>query len=308
MRRISVVVPVYYNAESLPLLYQKLTEIEAALAERSLELELIFVDDGSGDDSLKALLKIKQDRPATKVIKLTRNFGAVSASKTGMQFVTGNAFMLLAADLQDPPALILEMVDKWLNGSKFVICVRTGREDPGLSKLFSAVYYKLVSLMVVKDYPSGGFDMALMDEVLLPHMKGSSKNINPQLYAYWLGIPPDKLHYHRPERMHGRSRWNFSKRVKYLIDSLLGFSVIPIRLISATGFIVSVLSFLFGTSIVINRILGNIPEVPGYAAMTSLISFLLGLTLTMLGIIGEYVWRIFDEINKKPESVIEEIF
>src|SRR5437867_3433058 len=121
IKKVSVVVPVYYNEGSLAPLLLELTAVEEQLKQIGMELELIFVDDGSGDHSLEELLKIKKQRPATKIIKLTRNFGAIHATKTGFRFVTGDCFMNLAADLQDPPALILQVIAKWRQGSKFVL-------------------------------------------------------------------------------------------------------------------------------------------------------------------------------------------
>ncbi|MGQ9888190.1 MAG: glycosyltransferase family 2 protein [Aggregatilineales bacterium] len=307
MKTISVVVPVYYNERSLPLLYERLVEVEAQLAARDCALELIFVDDGSGDGSLAELLKIKERRPATRVIKLARNFGAVRASKTGLHFVTGDCFMWIAADLQDPPSIILEMIEHWLSGSKFVIAVRAERQDPPLSRLFSGVYYWLLRRLVLSDYPRGGFDLALMDKTLLPYLRDSSKNVNTPLLAYWLGFQPVTLTYNRQRRLYGRSRWTFWKRVKFMLDSLLGFSVLPLRLISLFGALVSLLSFSYGIVVVVNALLG-VREVQGFPTLVALITFLLGLIIIMLGIIGEYLWRIFDEVNKRPEVVIDEIY
>src|SRR3982751_4518758 len=155
--RLSVVIPVFHNGEALPHLFQELQCIEGELNRREFELELIFVDDGSGDNSLAELLKIKSARPATTVIKLSRNFGAVHATKTGISRVTGDCFLVLAADLQDPPELILEAVEHWQRGSKFVLFARRNRHDPPLSKLFAAAYYKLLRAMVVPHYPKGGY-------------------------------------------------------------------------------------------------------------------------------------------------------
>src|SRR5438067_671218 len=140
-KAVSIVVPVYFNEQSLPQLFDALSGIETRLMEKNVGMELIFVDDGSGDNSLMELFKIKQRRPSTKVVKLTRNFGAVHASKTGLQLVTGDCFVMLAADLQDPPELIATMVEKWLQGAKFVICKRMHRSDPALSKLFAYIFY-----------------------------------------------------------------------------------------------------------------------------------------------------------------------
>lgn len=307
MKTISVVVPVYYNEGSLRPLLDELLDVETRLRERHMSLELIFVDDGSGDGSLDELMKIKQRRPATKIIKLTRNFGAIHATKTGFRFVTGDCFMNLAADLQDPPSLILQVIDKWQQGSKFVLATRSHREDSASSQFFAWIYYILLRLFVVKDYPRGGFDLALMDKALLPYLNNSSKNINTPLFAYWLGFKPDIIEYARRKRTHGKSRWNFSKRLKLFLDAILGFSIVPIRMISFIGIIVSLLSFAYGFLILFNTLVGH-GAVPGFATIVTLISFLLGMVIVMLGIIGEYLWRIFDETNKRPEAVIDTIY
>ncbi|MFY9822081.1 MAG: glycosyltransferase family 2 protein [Thermoanaerobaculia bacterium] len=303
---LSVVVPVYYNEHSLPALFDTLLKVEAGLLEKGIGLELIFVDDGSRDGSLAVLRELKQRRPATKVVKLTRNFGAVHASKTGFRFVTGDCFMILAADLQDPPELILEMADRWRQGAKFVVCVREDREDSALSVLFSRLYYRLVRWFVVRDYPPAGYDVALMSRDLLPYMLDSSKNVNTALFAYWLGFEPVKIRYTRRKRLHGKSRWTFLKRVKFFLDSILGFSIVPIRLMSLFGAFVALVSFGYGSVIAINALRG-ISDVPGFPTLVVILSFLLGIVIMMLGIIGEYLWRIFDEVSRKPEAVIDEV-
>lgn len=307
MKKVSVVVPVYFNEDSLPALFRGLLETERRLLGKGLQLELIFVDDGSRDGSLKELLKIKQERESTKIIKLTRNFGAVHASKAGLQFASGDCFLALAADLQDPPELIPRMVDKWLEGAKFIICVRAKRSDPLRTKIASSLYYRLVRLFVVKDYPMGGFDLALMDSALLPFLRDSSKNINTALFAYWLGFKPEVIAYERPKRPHGKSRWSLSKKMKFFIDSIWGFSVVPVRLMSLLGLLISLASFIYGLVIAANAVRGRI-SVQGFPTLAALISFLLGMVLFTLGVIGEYIWRIFDEVNKRPESVIEKIY
>ncbi len=307
MKTLSIVVPVYFNAGSLPLLFEALRELELALAEREVALELIFVDDGSGDESLSLLLEFKAQRPRTTVAKLTRNFGAVHCSKTGFRFVRGDAFMILAADLQDPPQLVPAMVDRWLAGAKFVICERITRDDPLVSRIYSKLYYKLLRALVIPDYPEGGYDIALMDKAFLPHMLNSSKSVFTPLLAYWLGYKPDVLQYHRRGRAHGRSRWTFWKKFHTFLDVMLGFSITPLRVVSGIGVIVSLCSFLYGGSVLTHAFFRRIP-VEGFATLVSLITFLLGLILLTLGIIGEYLWRIFDETNKRPETVIEEVW
>ncbi|MGH9387231.1 MAG: glycosyltransferase family 2 protein [Vicinamibacterales bacterium] len=306
-RRISVVIPVYYNEESLPPLFNELVAIEGELGKRGLDLEVIFVDDGSRDGSLAQLLVFKQRRPDTRIVKLTRNFGAVHASKTGFRYVTGDAFMILAADLQDPPALILELADRWLAGAKYVVCAREARDDPWPSRAFAAIYYRLVRQLVISDYPMGGYDLALMDRAMLSHMVDSAKNINTPLFAYWLGFEPHVVRYTREKRRSGSSRWTLAKRITFFLDSLLGFSIVPIRLISLVGLMVSALSFAYGAWMVINGLLNRVP-VPGFATIVALMAFLLGLVIVMLGVLGEYLWRVFDEVGRRPETVIETVY
>jgi len=307
MPKLSVVVPVYYNEESLPILFHELLQIEESLQKKDVELELIFVDDGSGDNSLGELLKIKKQHVNTRVIKLTRNFGSVHASKTGFKFVTGDCFLILAADLQDPPELILQMVEKWQAGAKYVVAARSDRDDPWGSKAFSFIYYRLIRRMVVPGYPDGGYDMALMDKEFLPYLQNSSKNSFTPLLAYWLGFEPVVLPYKRLKRMYGRSRWNFSRKLTAAIDAIFGFSFAPIRFLSLIGLVISLLSLGYAVWIIINAILGN-TDVRGFATIVSLIAFLQGIVIFMLGVIGEYIWRIFDEVNQRPEAVIDAVY
>jgi glycosyltransferase involved in cell wall biosynthesis len=198
------------------------------------------------------------------------------------------------------------MVEKWLAGAKYVLCARQGREDPLNSRIFSHLYYRLVRLFVAPDYPSEGYDLALMDKEILPHFNGSGKNTYTPLFVYWLGFRPEIIFYRRRERTHGRSRWTFWKKFNAFVDSLAGFSILPIRLISLIGFLVSFMSLGYGSLILVNGILGRI-EVRGFATLATLVAFLLGVIIIMLGMIGEYIWRIFDEVNKRPEAVIDEI-
>lgn len=304
---VSVVVPVYFNQDSLEELFAALQTVESQLTELGLGLELIFVDDGSGDASLARLLDIKRRRPATKVVKLTRNFGAVQASKTGFRFVTGDCFLILAADLQDPPELIVEAARRWREGAKYVVCARDARQDSMSSRLFAAVYYKLVRWAAVPGYPKGGYDLALMDKQLLPLMRDSAKNVNTPLFAYWLGFEPETIHYTRQRRRHGRSRWSFRRRVTFLLDSLLGFSIVPIRAISMLGLVTAVASVTYGVVVAVNAVFGTRP-VPGFPTVVALLTFLVSLVLLTLGVIGEYVWRIFDEVSRKPETVIDAVY
>src|SRR5262249_33897648 len=150
--------------------------------------------------------------------------------------------------------------------------------DPPLTRLFARLYYRLLRLTVVRDYPEGGFDLALMDRTLLPHLRASSKNINPNVFAFWLGFRPERIEYERRPRRHGASRWTFAKKLKFFLDTLLGFSLVPLRAISVIGMVVALCSAGYGLSVVTHALLGY-AEVPGFATLAALICFLLGLLI-----------------------------
>ena len=304
MPTLSIVVPVYYNQDSLIPLADELARVEQELAERKMGLQLIFVNDASGDASLDRLREIQRRRPGTVVINHLANRGSMAAIKSGFAHVTGDCFTFLAADLQDPPGLLPEMVDAWLAGSRFVVRTRASREDPPLTKFFAWLNYRIVRALVLKDFPVGGFDMAVMDRVFLPHMLRCGHNKNLSLFAWSLGVPPTLLTYHREQRPFGKSRWTFRKKVNYFIDSTVGFSVKPMRLMTLLGFGLAFVCFLYVAFIIVAKALGIIP-VPGYATIVSLVGFFQGCGFIMMGVLGEYVWRIYTEINQSPESISE---
>ena len=303
-KTLSVVIPVYFNAESLPGLFDELRDLEKALAADGLDLELIFVDDGSRDNSFGRLVKIKEERPATKLIRLARNFGAVAASKTGLRYVTGDAFTILSADLQDPASQLHLMAQEWQKGAKFVVSIRASRGDPLSTRAFAWFYYQVLEAFVLKGYPKGGYDLMLMDKCMLHTMSNSPKHTNPNVYAWWHGFPAKKLTYHRRPRRHGRSRWTVRKKLKFFVDTVSGFSAVPLRIMALFGLTVSSISFLYGFYVVVNALLGRY-DVQGFATIVALISFFFGLVMVMLGMIGEYLWRIFEGVNSKPEAVVD---
>lgn len=304
MKTISIIIPVYFNEPSLPLLYNALVDLEKRLLEKNVATELIFVDDGSKDNSFTELLKIKDQRPTTILVKHSRNFGVVRALKTGLRYAHGDCFTFLSADLQDPPQLIDQMVEHWLKGKKYVTCIRAKREDPLVSKFFSFMFYRVIRLFIANDFPVGGFDSFVLDKCMLPYVLHSGKNIHISLFIHSLGLKPEIIYYDRQKRSGGKSRWTFAKKVNYFIDSVVGFSVIPIRVASLLGSLIAILSFIYGMVVIVNYCINGNP-VPGFSALATLISLLSGIILIMLGVMGEYMWRIFEQVNGLPESVIE---
>jgi polyisoprenyl-phosphate glycosyltransferase len=303
---LSVIVPVYFNADSLPLLFDELRKFERSLGDLKMLLELIFVDDGSGDGSFDLLMNFRRERPATKVLRLSRNFGSPAAVRAAQHFITGDCFLYLPADLQEPLDHVLEMIPYWLGGEKFVISARATRDDPASTRFYAALYYHLVRLAITPDYPRGGIGLMLMDKVMLPLMANSPKMINLNMYAYWLGFHPKELTYDRIKRASGRSRWTFWRKFQYFIDTFTGFSPVPLRVMSALGLCIAFLSVIYAVIVFVSALTSSI-GVTGFAALAILISFLGGCILFMLGVMGEYLWRIFIQVSGRPETVIEEL-
>ena len=301
-RKVSVVVPVYFNAPSLPELFSRLDNLNRELLGINLELEVVAVDDGSKDDSFAILVEYSKKYSFLNAFQLTKNFGEATASKFGLKKITGDAFSVLAADLQDPPELIFEMAKNWLEGNSYVICERTKRNDPIFSKFLANLYYKFLTKFIMPTYPKKGFDLFLMDSKYLPVIIESSKSSSIPLILSWIGIEPLKIGYVRQTREHGKSTWTIFKRINLLLDVLFSFSRKPIRIVSSIGAVTALAGLIYGISVIIER-LNGITGSQGTASLIALVSFTSGLVLLTLGIIAEYIWRIWDEVNNRPDGI-----
>jgi dolichol-phosphate mannosyltransferase len=301
-KKVSVVVPVYFNAPSLPELFNRLDNLNRELLGINLELEVVAVDDGSKDDSFEILVEYSKKYSFLNAFQLTKNFGEATASKFGLRKITGDAFSVLAADLQDPPELIFEMAKTWLDGNSYVICERTKRNDPIFSKFLANLYYKFLTKFIMPTYPKKGFDLFLMDTKYLPVIIESSKSSSIPLILSWIGIEPLKIGYVRQTREHGKSTWTIFKRINLLLDVLFSFSRKPIRIVSSIGAVTALAGLIYGISVIIERLNGTTGSL-GTASLIALVSFTSGLVLLTLGIIAEYIWRIWDEVNNRPDGI-----
>ena len=306
MKTFSIVVPVYYNELNLPDTVPQLLALEPALG--GMRLELVFVDDGSGDRSLEVLREQQRLHPERiTVVKLTRNFGSMSAILAGFTAARGDCVGMIAADLQDPPELFVEMVQEWARGTKAVFAVRADREESFSQKAFANTYYALIRRFALKDYPAGGFDFFLIDRQVVDEvLRISEKNTNLMSLIFWLGFRPVMLPYVRRARKAGKSRWTLSKKLKLFIDSFVSFSYVPIRTLSMTGFLVAFAAFVYAGVVLYQRLIHNIP-VKGYAPMVILLALFSGVQMAMLGVLGEYLWRALDETRRRPAFVIDEV-
>lgn len=304
--KLSIVVPIYYNELNIPYTIPRLQNLENIIP--NCDFEFVFVDDGSKDNSFPLLLEAKSNDDRIKVIKLSRNFGSMSAIQAGLKFATGDCVGIIAADLQDPPEMFKDMVEHWRLGKKVVLATREDREESLSQKMFSNTYYYLLEKFALKGYPKGGFDFLLIDkQVVSEIVEIHEKNTNIMSLIYWLGHDQVQLPYVRQERKLGKSRWTLSKKVKLFIDSFVSFSYSPIRFMSLIGVFTAILSFLYGVFVVIGTLTGYI-ELQGWTTIIALITFLLGIIMIMLGIIGEYLWRILDESRERPSYVIDKTF
>lgn len=306
-RAFSIVVPIYFNELNIPDTVPQLLALRETLP--GYRLELVFVDDGSGDGSLSLLRDWQRRQPdEVKVVKLTRNFGSMAAIQAGLTVATGDCVGMIAADLQDPPALFLQMIERWEGGAKAVFAVRADREESLGQKLFSRAYYSLLRRFALRGYPEGGFDFFLVDRQVVNEVNRiREKNTNLMSLIYWLGYEPVTIPYVRRARQKGKSRWTMSKKIKLFIDSFVAFSYVPIRFLSALGICVALSAFGYAGWVFYQWGVNHIP-VKGYAPIVILIALTAGTQMTMLGVLGEYLWRTLDESRGRPQYVIEEIF
>jgi len=305
---LSLIIPVYYNEENIPVTWKALAAPLAALPD-GLEWEVIFVDDGSGDDSYARLREIQQEAPErVRIVKLTRNFGQVAAILAGMKLARGDCHVVMSADLQDPPELIVEMAKRWRGGErKIVLAVRTGNEEAIFSRVASRVFYKAMRRLAIPNMPDGGFDYFLVDRTVADIINQSDeKSTFLQGQILWTGYAPELIPYTRRKREIGKSRWTLSTKVEYLIDGFVSYTEAPIRLITLVGLFVSLCSFAYAMVILFFKLFWSLP-VLGWAPLMIVILMLGGVQLVMLGVIGEYIWRNNHETRSRPNFIIEEV-
>lgn len=304
MQKLTIVIPVYRNQGSLWPTYDKIMSVlRTELA--SFTYEVIFVNDGSDDNSLGQLKEISAADSNVGLISFSRNFGQLAAINAGYAHASGDAIINISADLQDPPELIAEMVQKWQAGNEIVICHRIDREDSTFMNVTSRLFYSFTKILNPK-MPPGGFDYALLDRKALDAYKRiDERNAFWQGDLLWLGFNVSFIPYKRLKREIGKSQWTIAKKLKYLIDGLLSTSYFLIRAMSAAGMMVFVLGVLYSLVIIYGRLIHKTPF-NGYAPIMISILIIGGLIMLMLGIIGEYLWRIYDEVRGRDTYIINE--
>lgn len=302
---LSIIIPVYYNEKSLPILYERLNKVSGEI--KDVDFEYVFVDDGSGDNSYNVLLGIAKNAMCVKVVKLSRNFGSFVACLAGLTYCKGDCAIIMAADLQDPPELINELLNKWKQGNEIVYAVREKREESGIKVFFSKLYYRIFKLIALSNMPMGGFDFVLLGrKVIDAIVKAREKNSTLIGQILWVGFKSDYILYTKKAREHGKSRWTLRKKVKYFLDSIFAFSFFPIRAISALGSIIAIFSFFYGIYTIVMKLFFSV-DVKGFTTIIVIVLFTSGVQLIMLGVVGEYLWRNLEETRKRPVFIIDEL-
>ena len=298
----SLVVPVYRNEPSIAELMRALAEIDRQMGG---EFEAVLVVDGSPDRSLELLAAaLPQAAFRSQLLALSRNFGAFAAVTAGLEHANGDLFGTMAADLQEPPELILEFRRLLLGGEyDVVVGIRTARADAFWQRLAAAIFWRAYRALVQHDMPASGVDVFACTREFRRHLLSLREN-NSTLVGllFWLGFRRGEVRYERRERSHGRSTWSFARRLRYLLDSTFAFSDLPLRILSGAGLLGVIFSVVLATVVFFADLAGR--EVPGYASTILTVMFFGALNSLGLGIIGEYLWRTFENTKGRPSYIV----
>ncbi|MBI2240178.1 MAG: glycosyltransferase [Magnetospirillum gryphiswaldense] len=301
--KLSIVTPAYREARNLPVMYGRLKAVCDGL---DMEWEWVVVDDHSPDDTFAVVHELSQRDPRVRGIRLSRNFGSHAAISCGLVGTLGDVAVIMAGDLQDPPETIPALLDQWRQGGQVVWAVR--REVAGQSarqRMFPRLYWWLMRHVAgLKETPAMGADFFLMDRrVVDAFAQFGERNVSIVALVQWMGFQQAQITYVKDARLHGESGWSLSKKIKLTIDSLLSFSYLPIRLMSAVGIGVAIAGFVYALY-VFGAALAR-QSVPGYPSLMVALLILSGLQMVMLGVLGEYMWRSYDESRRRPRWLVE---
>jgi len=301
--KLSLVVPIYRNEACLPDLLETLSELDRAM---DGAFEAVLVVDGSPDRCYEILRQtLPRARFSSRLVLLSRNFGAFAAVRAGLEAGRGEFFAVMTADGQEPPELIISFRDHLLTGDvDVVVGSRTGRTDPLLGRLAAGIFWTLYRKFVQPDLPKNGIDVFAVTREVRDHiLRMEERNSTLVGLVLWLGFRRAEVEYERRPRRHGKGAWSFRRKLRYLLDSAFAFSDLPIRLLSVIGIVGVLASVALGITVLGARLSGAI-QVPGYAATVIVVMFFGGLNSLGLGLLGEYLWRTFENTKKRPNHVV----
>lgn len=302
--KLSIIVPVYYNADTLQDMYVDLKE--KVLSKLQEEYELIFVNDGSGDDSYAVMNYLQKQDDHIRNFSLSRNFGSHAAILCGLEHMTGDCAVVKAADMQEPSELILDMLESWRMGNNVVLAVRQERNESFAQKYFANLYYTLVKKLALKNMPDTGFDIYLLDKKVVKVLQSlDEKNSSLVCQILWSGFKTAQVPYVRLARKVGKSRWTLTKKMRLVMDTLFSFSTVPIKVVTSVGILSFCGAIIWAIIEVICKLRGII-NVNGWTTLFIFNLFSFGVIMLTLGILGEYLWRTFDASRNRPPYIIEE--
>lgn len=305
MNTISIILPCFNEEENMDEIYSRLTSI---LSKECHNYELIFIDDGSADNTLGKLKALCELDRKVKVLELSRNFGHQAAICAGLDYAQGDAVIMMDADLQHPPELIPTLIEKWKSGYEIVYTIRT--DPPGLpqiKKITAKLFYKLINKLANINIPENGADFRLLDrKVVLQLSKMAEKTKFLRGLVNWIGYKQCPVHYTAFPRYAGETKYTLFKMLKFAFDGITSFSAFPLHISTGIGFIVSVLSFIYAVYAIYIRIFTNV-TLPGWTSVLVAILFLGGVQLLSLGMIGEYINRIYTETKSRPVYIVRSI-
>jgi glycosyltransferase involved in cell wall biosynthesis len=304
MKKVSILIPAYNEQESLPLLYDKLTEVVGGLPQ--YEWEFMFVNDGSRDRTLEMLQELRVKDKRVNYVDLSRNFGKEVAMLAGFDYVSGDCVVIMDADLQHPPHMIAKFLEKWEEGYEDVYAVRKTRgKESKLRKSLTMTYYRILQHTTrVEVLPNVG-DFRLLDRKCINMLRKmrDAERYTKGMYC-WIGCRKTGVEFEQGDRLEGESKWNFGALLNLAINGITSFTIAPLRLVSVFGILVAVVAFVYMVYILLKALIWGDP-VAGYPSMMVVILFLGGVQLIGLGILGEYVGRIFNETKNRPVYFIE---
>jgi len=300
----SLVVPIFNEEETLSELVRRLTLLLDTL---DAPAEVVLVDDGSSDGSYELMVASRKTDPRFKVLRLSRNFGHQIAITAGMDVAAGNAVIVMDADLQDPPEVVLEMAARWREGFDVIYGVREERAgDTRFKKATASAFYRFLRRISNIDVPLDVGDFRLVDRRALEAFK-SMRETNRYVRGMfsWIGFRQVGVTFQRDERFAGDTKYPLTKMLKFATDGVVSFSAAPLRLALNLGFAVSALSFAFGVLALIFKLAG-LYSIPGLASIAVFVAFLGGIQLLVLGLMGEYIARIHDEVKDRPLYLVRD--
>jgi glycosyltransferase involved in cell wall biosynthesis len=301
---LSVVIPVYNEADNLPNLYARLTDV---LATTGSTYEIVFIDDGSRDDSLALLGALAADDRRVVVVELARNFGHQVAISAGLDHARGDGVIVMDADLQDPPEVLPQFIAKWREGHDVVYAIRTQRKESWPKRAAYAAFYRLLKRVANIDIPLDAGDFCIMDRRVVDLLVGMpERNRFVRGIRSWIGLDQVGLAYERHARHAGRPKFTLTRLFYLALDGLVSFSYLPLRLITMLGFGVSLVSILLALFYAVKKLTVGLNP-PGFATLIVAIFFLAGMQLITIGVIGEYIGRIFEEVKRRPLYVVRNI-